>query len=214
MQSQTTTDRGTFAGYAFPEQGVFLGNGLDRRIIVHESAHLMFRDALGHRALELPAWLNEGFATYMEPNARVRSSNQLYSRTPHLTAMRSLSGTPESIPLFYQKSLSVVAHLIERYGEAKFRGLLDEIAAGHTTQYALVNVYGFDEHGLDASWAGLPIPPPVLNPAPQHRPEPTAAPLRHSGEGGNQADSGAAPGQQEAAPEEGEGTGGPGAGQG
>ena len=39
VQSQTTTDHGTFAGYAFPEQGVFVGQGLDRRIIVHESTH-------------------------------------------------------------------------------------------------------------------------------------------------------------------------------
>ena len=174
VQSRTTTDHGTFAGYAFPEQGVFLGNGLDRRIIVHESAHMMLHDALGNRALDLPDWLNEGFATYMEPNVRVRSSSELYRRTPHLRAMSSLSGTPETIPLFYQKSVSVVAHLIEEYGEDNFRRLLDGIASGQTLEATLVNVYGFDDHGLDASWAGLPIPEPVQNLQPQHHPEPTA----------------------------------------
>ena len=163
VQSQTTTDHGTFAGYAFPEQGVFVGQGLDRRIIVHESTHLMFRDSLGNRNVEVPAWLNEGFATYMEPNVRVRSSRDLYQRTPHLKAMKGLSGTPETIPLFYQKSVSVVAHLIEEYGVDRFRLLIAEIAKGRTINTALVNVYGFDDHGLDSSWAGLPIPDPAVN---------------------------------------------------
>ena len=162
VTSQTTTDHGTFAGYAFPQQRVFVGQGLDRRIIVHESTHLMFRDALGPRNVEVPAWLNEGFATYMEPDVRVRSSSDLYRRTPHLKAMTSLSGTPETIPLFYQKSVSVVAHLIEEYGEDRFRQLLSEIGRGTPSEVALVSVYGFDDHGLDSSWAGLPIPPPVV----------------------------------------------------
>ncbi len=177
VQSQTTTDHGTFAGYAFPEQGVFVGQGLDRRIIVHESVHLMFRDALGDRAVNLPDWLNEGFATYMEPNVRVRSSGDLYSRTPPLPAMQSLSGTPETIPLFYHKSVSVVAHLIEKYGEDSFHRLLGELGAGRTIETALINVYGFDQHGLDSSWAGLPIPgPPADTSRPQSRQRPTAAP--------------------------------------
>ena len=123
----------------------------------------MLRDALGPRNVELPAWLNEGFATYMEPDVRVRSSSDLYRRTPHLKAMTSLSGTPETIPLFYQKSVSVVAHLIEEYGEDKFRQFLSEIGRGVPSEVALVSVYGFDDHGLDSSWAGLPIPPPVVS---------------------------------------------------
>ena len=174
VASQTTTDHGTFAGYAFPEQRVFVGQGLDRRIIVHESTHLMFRDALGPRNVELPAWLNEGFATYMEPEVRVRSSSDLYRRTPHLKAMTSLSGTPETIPLFYQKSVSVVAHLIEEYGEDRFRQFLSEIGRGVPSEVALVSVYGFDDHGLDSSWAGLPIPPPVVS-VPTPRTPPQAA---------------------------------------
>ena len=165
VQSRTTTDHGTFAGYAFPEQGVFVGQGLDRRIIVHEATHMMFHDTVGHRSIEEPAWLNEGLATYMEPDVKVRSSSQLYDRTPPLTAMKSVSGTPETIPLFYQKSVSVVAHLIEAYGIENFRVLLGEIAKGRTIDKALIAVYGFDEAGLDASWAGLPIPPPPT-PAP------------------------------------------------
>jgi hypothetical protein len=139
---------------------------------------MMMRDAVGHYVVELPSWLNEGFSTYMEPNVRVMSSRELYGRTPPLRAMKSLTGTPEAIRLFYRKSVSVVAHLVEVYGEDNFRRLLDEIRAGRTIETALINVYGFDDDGLDASWAGLPIPQPpraVQNPAPPPRPEPTEA---------------------------------------
>ena len=159
VQSQTTTDHGTFAGYAFPEQGVFVGQGLDRRIIVHESTHLLFREALGDKALDAPAWLDEGLATYSEPNVRIRSSRDLYGRTPRLSGMNRVSGTPSTIPLFYHKSVSVVAYLIEEYGVENFRRLLDELKKSRVIEDALLNVYGFDVDGLDRRWAGLPVAP-------------------------------------------------------
>ncbi len=157
VQSQTTTDHGTFAGYAFPEQGVFVGQGLDRRIIVHESAHLLFRDALGEKALSVPAWLDEGFATYSEPDVWIHGSDGLYGRTPPLRAMDQIFGNPQTIPLFYHKSASVVAYLIEAHGEDNFRRLLGELKAGRAMEEALLNVYGFGVDGLDNRWAGLPV---------------------------------------------------------
>lgn len=159
VQSQTTTDHGTFAGYAFPEQGVFVGQGLDRRIIVHESTHLLLREALGEKALDVPAWLDEGFATHSEPNGRIRGRGELYGRTPPLRSMNRVSGTPRTIPFFYYKSVSVVAYLIEEYGEDNFRRMLDELKAGRVIEDALLNVYGFDVDGLDRRWAGLPVEP-------------------------------------------------------
>ena len=182
VQSKTTTDHGTFAGYAFPEQGVFVGQGLDRRIIVHESTHLLFREALGDGAVDVPAWLDEGFASYVEPNARIRSSDELAGRTPPLRGMNSVSGTPRTIPLFYHKSVSVVAHLIEDYGKENFRLLLQRLSDSESIEDALLNVYGFDVNGLEASWAGLPIPSyraSVPSPAPSDR---ESAPDRSSGE--------------------------------
>lgn len=179
VQSQTTTDHGTFVGYAFPEQGVFVGQGLDRRIIVHESTHLLLRDALGEKALDAPAWLDEGFATYNEPNVRIRSSSDLHDRTPPLRGMNRVSGTPRTIPLFYHKSVSVVAYLIEEYGEDNFRRMLGELSKGRTIEDALLNVYGFDVDGLDDRWIGLPVQPaatPVPTAARSVRPTPESAP--------------------------------------
>ncbi len=175
VQSQATTEQGTFAGYAFPDQGVFIGQGLDRRIITHESAHLMLRDALGPGAPDLPAWLDEGFASYVEPNAQIRGSRSLSERTPPLRAMSRVSGTPQTIPLFYYKAASVVAWLIEQHGPADFHRLLTQLQAGNTTDHALLNVYGFNTDGLDARWAGRPTPP-AATPMPTPTPSPTLAP--------------------------------------
>ena len=56
-----------FQGFAFPERGVFVGIGLRPGLIVHESAHLMLEEATDSPGARLPAWVNEGFATYVEP---------------------------------------------------------------------------------------------------------------------------------------------------
>lgn len=178
-QSQTTTDHGTFAGYAFPDQGVFVGQGLDRRIIVHESAHMLMREAVGEKALDIPSWLDEGFASYVEPNARVRDSRELRDSALPLRGMNNVSGTPRTIGLFYQKSLSVFAFLIEEYGRDNFRRLVDVLADGETVDGALLEVYGFDVDGLDDRWAGRPVraastPSPVVSPAQRPDPEPAA----------------------------------------
>ena len=194
QQSQTTTDHGTFAGYAFPEQGVFVGQGLDRRIIVHESAHLLFRELLGDAAIDVPAWLNEGFATYVEPNVRIRGAGELLDRTLPLRGMNSVSGTPQTIPLFYYKSVSVVAYLIEEYGEDNFRRLLHRLSRSDSIEDALLSVYGFDVDGLDRRWAGLPVEPaatpaPVAPAtAPEATDSPSGAEATHNEEAGESAE--------------------------
>ena len=151
--SRTTTDHGLFAGFAFDGQGVFVGLGLNRNIIVHEAAHLLLAQYLGDAALPVPAWLNEGLAQYLEPDSRPVSAARLRQRTLPLTAMRALSGTPDAIYRFYQKSHSVVAFLIDEYGRDEFRQLLDELRRGRDTDDALRRVYGFDTAGLDRRWA-------------------------------------------------------------
>ena len=157
-QSQTTWEHGTFQGFAFTEQGTFVGLGMDRRMISHESAHLLLHQALGDRATDPPSWLDEGFATYMEPNARAESGRSLSRRSLPLQAMNTVSGTPSAIHTFYEKAHSVVAYLIEVHGEDDFRRFLDELGQGRQIDRALVEVYGFDVDGLDARWAGESVP--------------------------------------------------------
>ncbi len=164
QQSRTTTEQQIFQGFAFQERNLFLGLGMDRGLIVHESAHLMFGQALGDRALPTPSWLDEGFASYMDPSSRVFSGESLSSRTNPLRAMNAVTGTPHAIGAFYQKSLSVVAFLIDEFGETNFQQFVASLGRGNTVDASLMNVYGFDIEGLDSRWAGeapgAPAPAP------------------------------------------------------
>ena len=179
QQSRTTTEQQTFQGFAFPERSIFLGLGMERGLIVHESAHLMLGQALGDTALPTPAWLDEGFASYMDPSVKIFSGGSLNSRANPLRAMNAVTGTPHSIGTFYRKSLSVVAFMIDRFGETQFQRLITELGQGSTMDIALTRVYGFDIDGLDARWAGEiatkraaePSSPGRLTPDPE-RPSP------------------------------------------
>jgi len=165
QQSRTTTEQQIFQGFAFQERNLFLGLGMDRGLIVHEAAHLMFGQALGDRALPTPSWLDEGFASYMDPSSRVFSGESLKSRTAPLRAMNAVTGTPHAIGAFYQKSLSVVAFLIDEFGETNFQRFLVQLERSNTVDVALMNVYAFDIDELDARWAGeapgAPAPAPA-----------------------------------------------------
>ena len=154
QQSRTTTEQQIFQGFAFPERNLFLGLGMDRGLIVHESAHLMLGQAMGDRTLPIPAWLDEGFASYMDPSVKVFSGSSLSSRTNPLRAMGTVTGTPHTIGRFYQKSLSVVAFLIDEFGEANFQSFIAQLSQGGTVDASMTNVYGFNVDGLDARWAG------------------------------------------------------------
>ena len=163
-QSQTTTDAEVFGGFAFPPNGVFVGIGLETRIIVHESAHLLLDQAVGPDALPLPAWLNEGFASYAEPGSTFYSGQSLNSQGLPLRAMTRVSGAPQSIFTFYRKAGSVVSYMIEEFGVEPFQRLLGELAKGSTTEDALTQAYGFGVTELEARWASDASRPPA--PAP------------------------------------------------
>jgi len=153
FQSETISEAQVFGGFSFPSSGVFVGIGFQTRVIVHESAHLLFHQALGPDALPLPAWLDEGFASYVEPDTTQYSGRSLSSRGLPLPSMTRVSGTPRDITLFYQKSGSVLAYLIEEYGVEPFQQFVAELGRGRTTEEAMFKTYGFRVEGLEARWA-------------------------------------------------------------
>ncbi|PKB81715.1 MAG: hypothetical protein BZY88_05905 [SAR202 cluster bacterium Io17-Chloro-G9] len=171
-QSETISAQGVYAGFSFPGTGVFVGLGFQPRIIIHEAAHLMLHQSLGSGALPLPAWLNEGFASYVEPNSRPYSGRSLSNRGLPLRAMSSQPGTAGAIGTFYRKSESVVAYLIDEHGPASFKRLLIQLAQGQTINGALQRTYGFDVDGLESRWAGNPAGPPAPAPGEPDRPSP------------------------------------------
>ena len=152
-QSQTITDQHVFEGFAFPDRGIFVGLGMEADLIVHESAHVMFHQTLRGGAARAPAWLDEGFASYMEPGANPYSGETLSAIEMPLTSMSAVHGTPRDIRDFYQKSESVGSYLIQEHGADKFRRLLDRIREGRPMDEGLVLTYGFDVAGLEELWS-------------------------------------------------------------
>ncbi len=152
FQSQATSD-GVFAGYAFPSMGVFTGLGLDLRLIVHEAAHLLLDQAVSRPGVRISAWLNEGFASYMEPGAKnFRRVESDPFRIP-LRHMGTLTGRVSDIGYFYSKSESVMGYLLETYGDERFREFLEKLNLYKTQEPALNEVYGFGVDGLEKQWA-------------------------------------------------------------
>ena len=153
FQSETISESGVFQGFAFSNYGIFVGIGLEPRLIVHETAHLLLHQTLGPRAPDLPAWLNEGFASYVEPGSVLYGSRGLREGGLPLSAMSTVSGTPSHIGTFYLKSESVVGFLVQYRGVPAFQRLLERLRMGQTVDEALMLVYGFDTGGLEAVWA-------------------------------------------------------------
>ena len=155
--SRTTTERQVFHGFAFSPQGVFVGIGLRPRLIVHETTHLLLAQAMSGRTEPLPAWLEEGLASYLEPGSRPYDGRSLSGRTPPLRLMGSVSGTPMEITNFYRKSESVVAFLVEQSAEedglAVFQDFLTALQSDSSIEEALFGTYGFGIEVLDQRWA-------------------------------------------------------------
>ena len=160
-QSETITEAHVFGGFAFPSSDIFVGVGFTPRIIVHEAVHLLLEQALGPNALPTPAWLDEGFASYAEPDSVHYSGSSLSSRSLPLRSMNRISGTPLSIATFYRKAESVVAYLIGDYGVEPFQQFLGQLAQGRTAEEGLLRTYGFGVSELDARWASDAKGPPA-----------------------------------------------------
>ena len=154
-QSSTITQVQVFQGFAFPERGVFVGVGFRPGLIVHESTHLLLEQATSSPRARVPAWVNEGLASYMEPGAHARSRGFPGAVNPDrmpLRHMYSVPGRPEAIRYFYQKAESVVGYLLENYGAAKFRTFIGQLDEGRRSDKALMATYGFGLDGLDQGW--------------------------------------------------------------
>ena len=152
-QSRTTDEEQVFQGFAFPDRRAFVGVGLQPGLIVHEATHLLLEEVMASPRARLPAWVNEGFASYVEPGYHRRFTGGADPRIMPLRYMYSVPGRPESIRYFYRKAESVVGYLLETYGAEKFRTLLDELNEGETTDRAFIAAYGVGLEELDQQWA-------------------------------------------------------------
>ena len=156
FQSRTITEEKVFQGFAFPGKGMFVGIGLEPDLLVHESAHLLLQETTSAHGAEVPAWVDEGFASYVEPGARGYRRGFSGDTSPDLMPLRfmyAVPGRPEDIRYFYRKAESVVGYLLETRGAPRFRAFLGRLNNGRNVDQALTGVYRFDIDGLDKEWS-------------------------------------------------------------
>ncbi|UCC16176.1 MAG: peptidase MA domain-containing protein [Dehalococcoidales bacterium] len=128
------------------------------RTIVHELTHLVIHRMTYNPYLDLPVWLDEGLAMYMEgPLTEVFTyylGNAVENDT--LISVRSLaspfSAYADQSYLSYAQSHSLVSMLIDVYGREKMLELLTVMTGGIDYDEALEKVYGFNMDGLDEIW--------------------------------------------------------------
>ena len=170
--SQAASRTHLFGGFAFQEYDLFVLSGLYERGIAHEATHLLMGQAVSSPLAKVPAWLNEGLATYFEGSdaGRGRTVAAAASRRDllRLRSMGSVPGRPEDVVVFYAQSWSVVTHMIETHGAERMSALLEALDSGLEIDEALRQVYGMGVDGLESEWraqlAGSFRPLPIADP--------------------------------------------------
>jgi hypothetical protein len=150
----------TFQGYSIIAVGVATNQlSYGQTAVPHELTHwIVGQITFNDFGAGLPTWLDEGLATYGEGalNPQYQSALNFAIQNNQLISIRSLSSPFSAITqqayISYGESNSVVTFMINTYGKAKMRQLLDAFHEGNGFDEALIAVYGFDQDGLDALW--------------------------------------------------------------
>jgi hypothetical protein len=174
-------------------------------IVRHELAHIVTNHATSGHITEIPTWINEGLSTFsqrqlLESEAQALALAIQRNRVLPITSLNaSARGSTGDVSIFYAQSGSIVAYLVNTYGDEKFGEFIAALA-NDTTDRAMTAVYGFDQFGLENLWrkaVGLPevgASPAATPSASGTQGVPTLVPLGQAGRqtpqaGGNQGDS-------------------------
>jgi hypothetical protein len=124
----------------------------------HELGHLVTHQITFSPYGTLPTWLDEGLAMHAQgnPDPRLQAELKKLLDENKIFSVRSLSSAfsakTEEALISYTQSQSLVEFLIQNYGKDKILHLLNIFKEGSTTDDALMEVYGFDQDGLDNLW--------------------------------------------------------------
>ena len=172
FRSQAVSEGLQTQGMAFSSERVLLVHGFDPTVtgtVSHEFTHLLVAEAAGSAISQVPAWLNEGLAEYgnIDPTDDYDAALRygiFTRRIKPLWYLGAFGGTPEDIIIAYGQGRSVVFYMINTYGEERMAALFPVLRRTLDIDNALLEVYGFDQYGLDTAWReslGLePLPPP------------------------------------------------------
>jgi hypothetical protein len=132
-------------------------------ILPHEIAHLIFRDFVGYKGVEVPIWLDEGVAQWEEPQKRqmakrvskwlIHFGKDMAVQDLTATDVRSLKDQ-EKVDFFYMQSVSIVDFLITKYGARSFTDFCRALRDGKSFNEALRGSFVAIENlaELDLAW--------------------------------------------------------------
>ena len=118
-------------------------------LLPHEMTHLIFRDYVGFTG-EIPLWLDEGVAQWMEPRKRelVKSVIARFVDQGKLIPLRrmmteDIRNNQDSayVGSYYVHAVSMVSFLITKYSAARFTNFCRELRDGKSVEESLKFVY-------------------------------------------------------------------------
>jgi len=129
------------------------------RALAHELGHSVIHQiTYSPYGNILPLWLDEGLAMHAEGELDPYMEEWLEKAIANnrLISVRTLSSPFSAIPevafISYAESQSLVDFLIKNYGKDKIFKLLMIFKEGASCDEALMQVYGFDQDGLEQIW--------------------------------------------------------------
>ena len=178
----------------FSDTAVVSEDEVPQDVLRHELAHIVIKQAVAGPFGNLPAWLNEGTAVYAQANRLPEEEDalNLAIKSNDVLSLRSMSSasvamSSANVSLFYGEAWSLVSFLINDYGAEKFAGLFAVFKAGSTVDKALLQVYGFDQDGMESAWRqSVGLPPKQATPSEGQgtQPPPTLKPFGGDGQQG------------------------------
>ncbi|MQF95243.1 MAG: hypothetical protein FI731_06165, partial [SAR202 cluster bacterium] len=196
FRSQAVSEGLQTQGMAFSDERVLLVHGFDPTVtgtVSHEFTHLLVGEAAGPALSQVPSWLNEGLAEYgnIDPTDDYDAALRygiFTRRIKPLWYQGAFVGTPEDIIIAYGQGRSVVNYMIDNYGQERMAALFPVLQRTLDIDQALLEVYGFDQYGLDSAWREtiglepLPSPEELEAQAKEGIVEPEPAPIEPSAE--------------------------------
>jgi len=118
-------------------------------LLPHEMTHLIFRDYVGFTG-EIPLWLDEGGAQWMEPRkrelvkmavTRIAEQGKLLPLKKMMTLDIRTNTDSEFVGAYYVQAVSLVSYLATKHGAIRFTNFCRQLRDGKTVEEALIFVY-------------------------------------------------------------------------
>ena len=128
--------------------------------IAHELTHIAIEHAVGEPPRNIPSWLHEGVATFIEGAVAERFSyDDVLAAAVDADRLVSLRGLTGSFPvqgsralLAYAQSNSFVNFIIDRWGRSAVTDVLDAYRDGASQDRALRRAVGLGLDALERQW--------------------------------------------------------------